>query len=102
MEVGEAMEALGAPKEGSSWAEALRCWREGGIEGEKKGRKKEREERKAGWCLQGASGPPLIGPAPRFQPTPDLFQRQLLPLPLQVKSAKYGNEKSIVLGTEDT
>lgn len=45
-------------------------------------------------------GSPLIGPAPLSQPTPDLLQRQLLSLPLQVKAAEFGNEKSAVLGTE--
>lgn len=94
---------LGLPGKGAAGQRHVAAGEKGETEGEKKkGRKKEGEERKAGWCLWGASGPPLIGPAPLLQPTPDLFQRQLLPLPLQVKSAKYGYEKSIVLGTEGT
>lgn len=48
-----------------------------------KGRKeKDGEEKRAGWCPQGALGPPPNGPAPLSQPTPDLLQKELLVLPL--------------------
>ena len=59
---------------------------------EKGGREKE-EEKKAVWYPQGALSPTQMGSSPLCQ----LLHRQLQTVPLQVKSAKFGNEKSAVL-----
>lgn len=57
-----------------------------------KGRR-EKEEKKAVWYPQGALGPTQMGSSPLCQ----LLHRQPQSVPLQVKSAKFGNEKSAVL-----
>lgn len=61
---------------------------------EKGGREKE-EEKKAVWYPQGAPGPTQMGSSPLCQ----LLHRQPQSVPLQVKSAKFGNEKSAVLSS---
>lgn len=69
-----------------------------GEEAEKRRKGKEGEEKKVGW----SSGSPPVWLYSSLQPAPDLFQRQPLALPLQVKSAKFGNETSAILDTEGT
>lgn len=59
---------------------------------EKGGREKE-EEKKAVRYSQGALGPTQMSSSPLCQ----LLHRQPQSVPLQVKSAKFGNEKSAVL-----
>ena len=90
MEVAEAMETPGTPREGQRHVAA---GEKGGREGrrlERGGREKE-GEKKAIRYPEGAPG--LCSSLPAAQ-------RQLLALPLQVKFAKFGNEKSAVLGPE--
>lgn len=73
------------------------------VAGKKKGRDckrlekggREKEEKKAVRYPQGAPGPTQMGSSPLSQ----LLHRQPQSVPLQVKSAKFGNEKSAVLSS---